>query len=224
MFTLIAFKKERRVRLAPGVIPGPSSGVRVNLHHVALRKGWTMDKLPDDSIGLYEQYFEFLGIRGGLATAWDFPGFCPIFKDTKGNVVAMYEYLRFPFLAGDSIAKGVAFTNQDRVAQHTTLPLLENQSMPDKTDHQKEVKVEDPKIVATHETKARATAKKRENKKRGREESEGSPELWLLPILLWATIPKESLLLPSYRRIDCFIFPHMTQPITPFITTLVVMM
>nr|GEV80152.1 hypothetical protein [Tanacetum cinerariifolium] len=110
----------------------------------------------------------------GLATAWDFPGFCPIFKDTKGNVVAMFEYLRFPFLAGDSIAKGVALTNQDRVAQHTTLPLLENQTMPDKTDHQKEVKVEDPKIVATHETKARAIANKRENKKRGREESEGS--------------------------------------------------
>ncbi|GKA10451.1 hypothetical protein Tco_0689884 [Tanacetum coccineum] len=30
---------------------------------------------------------------GGLTTTWDFPGFCPIFKDTEGNVVTMSEYL-----------------------------------------------------------------------------------------------------------------------------------
>ncbi|GKC12897.1 hypothetical protein Tco_1009679, partial [Tanacetum coccineum] len=93
-------KKDRRVSLAPGLIPGPSSGVRgdqhidvgalpkfdmplhtsdmtakdvkssalrhgipLDLHPVALTKEWTMDKLPDDMIGLYEQYFEFSRIR-----------------------------------------------------------------------------------------------------------------------------------------------------------------
>nr|GEU57957.1 hypothetical protein [Tanacetum cinerariifolium] len=46
-------------------------------------------------------------------------------------------------------------------------------SILDKTGHQKKVKVEDPKIVATRERKARAATKKRENKKRGGDEEEG---------------------------------------------------
>nr|GEV33007.1 transposase (putative), gypsy type [Tanacetum cinerariifolium] len=37
--------------------------IYLDLHPVALRKGWTMDKLSNDSTGLYEQYFEFSGIR-----------------------------------------------------------------------------------------------------------------------------------------------------------------
>ncbi|GJZ14258.1 gypsy type transposase [Tanacetum coccineum] len=106
-------KKEQHVSLASGLMPGPSSDVRVKIHNywrglggsdrtrvlciptdgrdpatwesimtakdvkslalwhgipldlhpVALTKGWTMDKLPDDMIRLYEQYFEFSGIR-----------------------------------------------------------------------------------------------------------------------------------------------------------------
>nr|GEX70414.1 hypothetical protein [Tanacetum cinerariifolium] len=30
-------------------------GIPLDLHPVALTKGWTMDQLPDDMIGLYEQ-------------------------------------------------------------------------------------------------------------------------------------------------------------------------
>nr|GEW15049.1 hypothetical protein [Tanacetum cinerariifolium] len=37
--------------------------IPLDLHPVALRKAWTMDKLSDDSIGLYEQYFQFSRIR-----------------------------------------------------------------------------------------------------------------------------------------------------------------
>ncbi|GJZ10734.1 hypothetical protein Tco_0545493 [Tanacetum coccineum] len=51
--------------------------------------------------------------QGGLATTWDFPGFHPIFKDTEGNVVIMFEYIRFPFLSGASISKGSVLTPQD---------------------------------------------------------------------------------------------------------------
>nr|GEU96764.1 hypothetical protein [Tanacetum cinerariifolium] len=61
----------------------------------------------------------------------------------------MSEYLRFPFLSGAT-------------------------AIPDKTDHQKEVETEDPKIVATRERKARVVAKKSEKKKRGLDEEEGS--------------------------------------------------
>nr|GEW68177.1 hypothetical protein [Tanacetum cinerariifolium] len=43
-------------------------GIPLDLHPVALTKGWTMDQLPDDMIGLYEQYFEFSGIRIPFST------------------------------------------------------------------------------------------------------------------------------------------------------------
>nr|GEW38537.1 hypothetical protein [Tanacetum cinerariifolium] len=78
----------------------------------------------------------------------DFPSFRPIFKDTEGNVVIMSEYLRFPFLSSASILKGHALTPQDQIKQHTTHPLPSDQTIPAKTDHQKRVEVEDPKIVA----------------------------------------------------------------------------
>ncbi|GKE03341.1 hypothetical protein Tco_1395359 [Tanacetum coccineum] len=37
--------------------------IPLDLHPVALTKEWTMDKLSDDMIRLYEQYFEFSVIR-----------------------------------------------------------------------------------------------------------------------------------------------------------------
>ncbi|GKD67818.1 hypothetical protein Tco_1321908 [Tanacetum coccineum] len=37
--------------------------VPLDLHPCAPTKGWTMDKLPDDHMGLYEQFFEFSGLR-----------------------------------------------------------------------------------------------------------------------------------------------------------------
>ncbi|GKE70239.1 hypothetical protein Tco_1528311 [Tanacetum coccineum] len=270
-------------------------GLPLDLHPVALTEGWTIDKLLDDMIGLYEQHFKFSGIRvpfsalllavikhfrvhisqlvplglkrltmfelyyrsldivpsvnlfrvfykvskqghwfsfekrvgkdrraipyamawrhhdsdvndpapkdgfsaldvqaltkrvidlrpvpsgllfqGGLATTWDFPSFCPVFKDTEGNVITMSEYLRFPFLFGATIKKGTALTSQDQRVQHNAPPFPVGQVIPDKNGHQKEVEVEDPKIVAIRERKARVAAKKREKKKRGADEGEGS--------------------------------------------------
>ncbi|GKC03695.1 hypothetical protein Tco_0995305 [Tanacetum coccineum] len=228
-------------------------GIPLDLHPVALTKGWTMDKLLDDMIGLYEKLkgwkkrFFFLERRaipdamawrhhdsdinnpvpadgfsasyvqvliewvvdlrpvpsrllfqGGLATTWNFPGFRPIFKDTEGNgnilplslyvrpfqriltftfpftVVTMSEYLRFPFLSGASISKGPAFTSQDQIPQHTIRILPSDQTISEKTDHQKGIEVEDPKIVATRERKARVAAKKREKGRQGGDGGEGS--------------------------------------------------
>ncbi|GJY32099.1 hypothetical protein Tco_0415594 [Tanacetum coccineum] len=42
--------------------------IPLDLHPVALTAEWTMDKLPDDSIGLYEQHFEFSGVRVPFST------------------------------------------------------------------------------------------------------------------------------------------------------------
>nr|GEZ67186.1 hypothetical protein [Tanacetum cinerariifolium] len=36
--------------------------IPLDLHPIALTKGWTMDQLSDDMIVLYEQYFEFSGV------------------------------------------------------------------------------------------------------------------------------------------------------------------
>nr|GEV03957.1 hypothetical protein [Tanacetum cinerariifolium] len=128
--------------------------------------------------GFSEQYVQTLAERvidvrpvpsgllfqGGLATTWDFPGF----------LVTMSEYLCFSFQSGATIEKGSSLTNQDQRAQHTVPPLSLGQAIPDKTGHQKEVEVEDPKIVATRERKARAAAKKKEKKKQGGDGGEGS--------------------------------------------------
>ncbi|GKB93395.1 hypothetical protein Tco_0979532 [Tanacetum coccineum] len=252
-------------------------GIPLDLHPVALTKGWTMDQLSVDMIGLYEQYFKFLGIRvpfstfplamikhfrvhisqlvplglnrltmfelycwslglkgwkkrfffldrrvipdamvwrhhdsdvndlvledgfqtsdvllltervidlrpvplgllfyRGLATTWDFPGFCLIFKDTRGNVVTMSEYLCFLFLSGASISKGPLLTSQDWIEQHNVCPLPTDQTIPKKTAHQKEVEVEDPMIVVAQERKARVAAKKRERRRQGGDGGEGS--------------------------------------------------
>ncbi|GJU53787.1 hypothetical protein Tco_1227501 [Tanacetum coccineum] len=88
--------------------------------------------------------------------------------------VTMSEYIRFPFLFGAAIEKGPPLAGQDRIVQHTTPLLSVDQPISDKTNHQKEVKAEDPKIVATRERKARAAAKKKENKKRSHDEGKGS--------------------------------------------------
>nr|GEX27905.1 hypothetical protein [Tanacetum cinerariifolium] len=150
-------------------------GVPLDLHPVALTKGWTMNKLSDDMMDLYKQYFKFSGIRdvetlaervidlrpipfgllfqGGLAITWDFPGFRCVFKDTEGNVVTMSEYLRFPFLSVATIEKGNALTNQDLRERHIVPLLPADQAISDKTGHQKE---------------------KREKKKRGVDEGDGS--------------------------------------------------
>nr|GEY84918.1 hypothetical protein [Tanacetum cinerariifolium] len=172
-------------------------GIPLDLHPVALTKGWTMDQLLDDMIGLHhdsdigdsvledgfsEQDVQTLAdkvidlhpvpsillFQGGLATTWDFPGFRPVFKDTEGNVSSLSIPIR------SYHRKGSAITNQDLRAQHIVPPLSAGQAIPDKTDHQKEVEMADPKIVATRERNARASAKKREKKKRGPDEREGS--------------------------------------------------
>ncbi|GJW29442.1 hypothetical protein Tco_0046317 [Tanacetum coccineum] len=42
--------------------------IPLDLHPVALTAEWTMDKLTDDFIGLYEQYFEFSEVRVPFST------------------------------------------------------------------------------------------------------------------------------------------------------------
>ncbi|GJU54525.1 gypsy type transposase [Tanacetum coccineum] len=104
--------------------------------------------------------------HAGLATTWEFSGFLPVFKDTKGNIVTMSEYLRFPFLDGATIGQGDALSARNPITQRTTGPLPVNQSPPEKTARLKEVETSDPKIVAIRERKARAAAKKRAERKR----------------------------------------------------------
>ncbi|GKC22799.1 hypothetical protein Tco_1024949 [Tanacetum coccineum] len=173
-----------------------------DLHPVAVSSEWTMDRLTDEYIGLYEQYFEFAGLRdgfdeddvialanqpidirgipsgllfsAGLAITWEFPESRPLFKDPEGNVVTMSEYLRLPFLSGMTIEAGGALTEQDVIPQHTTPPLGADEPVPGKTDSQQRVEASDPKIVATRIRKAQAAAKRKAEKHRGSEGAGGS--------------------------------------------------
>nr|GEV14467.1 hypothetical protein [Tanacetum cinerariifolium] len=137
---------------------GKGAGGQVFRETFSGLKGWKqsmqdVEALTERVIDLRPVPFGLL-FQGGLATTWDYPGFRPIFKDTEGN--------------------GPALTSQDRIPQHTTCPIPEGQDIPEKTDHQRRVEVEDPKIVATRERKARVAAKKREKKKQGGDCEEGS--------------------------------------------------
>ncbi|GJY04398.1 hypothetical protein Tco_0370338, partial [Tanacetum coccineum] len=42
--------------------------IPLDLHPCAPSEGWMMDKLPDEVIGLYEQFFEFSGLRVPFST------------------------------------------------------------------------------------------------------------------------------------------------------------
>ncbi|GJS70352.1 hypothetical protein Tco_0703193 [Tanacetum coccineum] len=129
--------------------------------------------LTNQSIDVRPVPFGLL-FHAGLATTWEFFGFLPVFKDTEGNVVTMSEYLRFPFLDGATIEQGDALSARDAITQRTTGPLPVNQSLPEKTARLKEVEISDPKIVAIRERKARATAKKRAERKRAADGEGGS--------------------------------------------------
>ncbi|GJX23382.1 hypothetical protein Tco_0227827, partial [Tanacetum coccineum] len=113
----------------------------------------------------------------GLATTWEFPGYLPVFKYTKGNVVTMSEYLLFPFLSGASITRGALVPANHPEGQNTTPLLLADQPIPDKTDSQLEVETEDAKVVAAREKKktqaAKAAAKNKDIRKR-KDGAEGS--------------------------------------------------
>ncbi|GKD28189.1 hypothetical protein Tco_1238967 [Tanacetum coccineum] len=103
--------------------------IPLDLHPVALTAEWTMDKLADDFIGLYEQYFEFSGVRVPFST---------LLLAVLDHFVTMSEYLRFPFLDGATIEQGDALSARDVIASHTTGPLPVNQSLPKKTARMKE--------------------------------------------------------------------------------------
>ncbi|GKB94503.1 hypothetical protein Tco_0980640 [Tanacetum coccineum] len=196
--------------------------IPLDLHLVALTKGWTMDKLLNivPSVNLFHVFYKVSkqghwfsfekrvgnGVGGQvfretfLWVEWVENRFFFLDRRATPNAMAWRHHdsdvndptLGDGFSVSDvqtltervidlryqgecaSIEKGTALTDQDQSAQHTTPPLLANQTIPDKTDHQKEVEVEDPKIIAIRKRKAQAAAKKRENKKRGADEGEGS--------------------------------------------------
>ncbi|GJY08051.1 hypothetical protein Tco_0375105 [Tanacetum coccineum] len=129
--------------------------------------------------------------HGGLAITWDFPGFRPVFKDTDGNGVTMSEYLSFPFLSGASISKGPPLTSQDQIEQHTTRPLSSDQPISEKTDHQKEVEVEDPKIIAIRERKGSHPKTKRK-KNVARKDGPATSEATSSPKLIRIVNPNQA--------------------------------
>ncbi|GKB68456.1 hypothetical protein Tco_0929868 [Tanacetum coccineum] len=82
----------------------------------------------------------------------------------------MFEYPRFPFTANVVIQNGATIPANEKIIQHTTLPLSKGHNILEKTDSQREVEVKDERVLAAKEKKkvqaARAAAKKKENEKR----------------------------------------------------------
>nr|GEX74028.1 hypothetical protein [Tanacetum cinerariifolium] len=90
----------------------------------------------------------------------------------KGALHSMSEYLCFPFFSDVTIVKGAAVINKKPIVQHTTPTLPVGQAISDKTYHQLEVEVEDPKALVAKEKKkaqaARVATRKRENQKKSK--------------------------------------------------------
>nr|GEX27632.1 hypothetical protein [Tanacetum cinerariifolium] len=148
-------------------------GIPLDLHPVALTKGWTMDQLSDDMIGLraipdamawrhhdsdindsvLEDGFSEQDIQTLTERVIDLRP-VPSGLLFQGGLATTWDFLGFRPVFKDTEGNG--------------------QAIPDKTGHQKKVAVEDPKIVATRERKACAAAKKREKKKQGGDGREGS--------------------------------------------------
>ncbi|GJY97712.1 hypothetical protein Tco_0514622 [Tanacetum coccineum] len=92
--------------------------------------------------------------------------------------ITMSECLRFPFLFDVSIGKGAAISATNRVEPNTTPLLPIGEPIPEKTNAQLEVEVDDPKVVMDREKKKAQAAKKaiknKESKKRVNDERDGS--------------------------------------------------
>ncbi|GJX28563.1 hypothetical protein Tco_0236642 [Tanacetum coccineum] len=167
--------------------------IPLNLHPCALSEGRAIpdaiawrhhdfdvnDTLPDEDFSildvraLVERVIDLRPVHpslifaDGLATTWDFPGCYPTSKNTKGNGKVMR-----------SLSYGAAIPANHQLGQNTTHPLSADQPIPDKTDHQLEVEVEDLKVIAAKEKRksqaVKATAKKRENLRRTNDEGGSS--------------------------------------------------
>nr|GEU61771.1 hypothetical protein [Tanacetum cinerariifolium] len=137
------------------------------------------DALPNDGFSILDVHAlakKFIDLRlvpanllfkAGIASTWDFLGFYPISKDTEINVHT------FPFSLWCFYYSRYCISCKKTIDQHIT-PHLEGHPILDKTEFQKEVEVEDHKVLAAKERKAPAAAKKKAHKKRDRNEGECS--------------------------------------------------
>ncbi|GKE05791.1 hypothetical protein Tco_1397809 [Tanacetum coccineum] len=174
-------------------------GIPLDLHPVALRKGWTMDKLSDDMIGLYEQYFEFSGIRVPFSTF-----LLAVIKHFRVHISQLVPRAISDAMAwrhhdsnvNDPVPEGGFHASDvqlltEQVVDLRPIPsglpfqggLATTWDFPgfrpvfkdtEGNDHQKRVEVEDPKIVAIRERKVRAATKTKEKKRHGNDGGEGS--------------------------------------------------
>ncbi|GKC31498.1 hypothetical protein Tco_1038792 [Tanacetum coccineum] len=113
----------------------------------------------------------------GLTTIWKHVGHHPVFKDGKGTcnvivlplfvyairslcfvltcfalsflvVTSMSQFLKFPMAGGVRVVKGTTLAANEVIPQHTTPPLPLGSQIPEKSDHQKVVEVENERVLA----------------------------------------------------------------------------
>nr|GEV04788.1 hypothetical protein [Tanacetum cinerariifolium] len=162
-------------------------GIPLDLHPVALTEGWTMDKLPNDMIAcavrieLIDYVLAILS-EPNIVPSVNYPAFF-IRLVNKGtgfllkNRRVILDAMAWRHHDSDinDLVLEDGFSMQDVEAlTERVIDLRSGQDILEKTDHQRMVEMEDPKIVATRERKARAAAKKRERKKQGGDGGERS--------------------------------------------------
>ncbi|GJW61194.1 hypothetical protein Tco_0110529 [Tanacetum coccineum] len=99
----------------------------------------------------------------GLTTVWKHVGHHPVFKDGEGNGNVI-----FPMAGGVRVGKGTALAADEVISQHTTPPLPSGSQIPEKSDHQRVVEVENERVLA-----AQRNAQTAKDKAVGKRAAEG---------------------------------------------------
>ncbi|GKF67146.1 hypothetical protein Tco_0196825, partial [Tanacetum coccineum] len=106
----------------------------------------------------------------GLTTVWKHVGYHPVFKDGEGNVAtSMSQFLKFSMAGGVRVGKGTTLPANEVIPQHTTPHLPSGSQIPEKSDHQRVVEVENERVLA-----AKRKAQTAKDKAVGKRATEGA--------------------------------------------------
>ncbi|GJS91339.1 hypothetical protein Tco_0773975 [Tanacetum coccineum] len=108
----------------------------------------------------------------GLTTVWKHVGHHSVFKYGDGKVAtSMSQFLKFPMAGGVRVGKGTALAANEVIPQHTTPPLPSGSQIPEKSDHQRVVEVENERVLA-----AKRKAQTAKDKAVGKRAAEGASQ------------------------------------------------
>nr|GEX79097.1 hypothetical protein [Tanacetum cinerariifolium] len=152
--------------------------IPLDLHPCVPPSGLTMNRLPADKIGIYDQYLELSDVKDSSVAdpsptgvrAEDICRLCENIIDLRPvhptmlyaiGLTTIWKHVGYHLVFKDGegtgvrVGKGLALTANEVIPQHITLPLPSGSQIPEKSDHQKVGEYENERVLAA-KRKARA--------------------------------------------------------------------